>query len=151
MSFETRFMLPLELFPSFFPVSQWEAWNLFQMTSDGATRFNVTNPKSLYRGRRKNLFNSLIVCMRFAISAFGLKIVLATPSLKISEPELHTQLFQSWWLNSVFKFHKKFCYFWRWRCKQLFPANSKYESWASNALHINRLAAWLCQQSTVVW
>ena len=29
------------LFPSFFPVSRWEAWNLFQMTFDGATRFNV--------------------------------------------------------------------------------------------------------------
>ena len=36
--------LPLELFPSFFPVSIWEAWNLFQMTSDGTTLFKVTKP-----------------------------------------------------------------------------------------------------------
>ena len=28
----------------FFPFSQWGAWNLFQMTSDGATRFNATDP-----------------------------------------------------------------------------------------------------------
>ena len=40
--------LPLEMFPSFFPVSQWEAWNLFQVTSDGATRFNVTKPLFWY-------------------------------------------------------------------------------------------------------
>ena len=36
--------LPMELFPSFFPVNQLEAWNVFEMTSDGATHFNVTKP-----------------------------------------------------------------------------------------------------------
>ena len=32
------------LSPSFFSVSQWEEWNLFKMTFDGATRFNITKP-----------------------------------------------------------------------------------------------------------
>ena len=31
--------IPLELFPSFFSVSQWMAWNLFQMTSDAIHTF----------------------------------------------------------------------------------------------------------------
>ena len=43
MSFEI-FKFHASLLSSFFPVSQWEAWNLFQMTFDGATRFNVTEP-----------------------------------------------------------------------------------------------------------
>ena len=42
MPSEINFMTPVAIFPSFFRASQWEAWHLFQMTSNGITRFNVT-------------------------------------------------------------------------------------------------------------
>ena len=48
----------MELFPSFFPVSQWEAWNLFQTTSDGATRFGVTEPFI----NKKNILETFFKC-----------------------------------------------------------------------------------------
>ena len=44
MSFEMSFMPPIGTLSSFFSASQWEAWNLFQMTSNGATRFKITKP-----------------------------------------------------------------------------------------------------------
>ena len=37
-------MPPVGSLSFLFSVSQWEAWNLFQMTSNGAPRFGVTEP-----------------------------------------------------------------------------------------------------------
>ena len=43
MSFETSFISPIgKQKKKGRKEFQWEAWNPFQMTSDGATRFNVT-------------------------------------------------------------------------------------------------------------
>ena len=56
MSFEMSFMLPIGTLSFLFYVSQWEAWNLFQMTFDDDTRFNVTEPL------RKNVWNNILNC-----------------------------------------------------------------------------------------
>ena len=74
MSFEISFMPPIGTLSFLFSVSQWEASKMFQVISDGATRFSVTEPlskKYLIKSTKYSWLMVKIIRLPIILSVWG--------------------------------------------------------------------------------